>query len=338
MSATMTEAVTVMEERPSYLTVTKEMPRNESTTEEIPKFTASGEIIKDAKHYHELKDRNLLYTDYTLLKRVTAEQGLLNGVGLAAVLLQIAHPGVGRGVGLHSDFDERVVERTQNTAMYVFSTIHGTPEERAAIRKFVTRKHGKVYDNKDKNKRTYSALDPKLQLWVAATGFGTAMIAREVFGMPLSPEDQEQVLQEFSTVGTGLQVPLEMWPRTVQDFWVYWDHIIQNELEMTEPCQNVATKLFNPTKNPHLPSTMRRLSYILSPIRVASAAEILERVHPRTRTMFGLELGWKENMINTTVSYMTWALSPLSPSWLPQYIADYYMNMLRKQMAERKIF
>jgi len=309
-----------------------------TVTQEIPKYTASGEIIKDAKHYQELKDRNLLETDYALLKRLTGEQSLLSGASFAAVLLQIAHPGVGKGVGLHSDFDERVLERTNNTAMYVFSTIHGTPEERQAIRKFVTRKHARVYDNKDRNKRTYSALDPKLQLWVAATGFGTTMIAREMAGVPLSPEEQEQALQEFSTVGTGLQVPLEMWPRTVKDFWEYWDHVVQNELEMTEPCRNTAYKLFNPTRNPHLQGALKYLSYVFSPIRKAAAAEILERVDPRTRIMFGLELGWREKMINTTTGYMQWALSPLAPSWLPQYIADYYMNMLRQQIAEKKIF
>jgi uncharacterized protein (DUF2236 family) len=318
MSATTTETVTA--------------------TEEIPKYTASGEIIKDAKHYQELKDRNLLETNYALLKRLTAEQGLLSSAGFAAVLLQIAHPGVGKGVGLHSDFDDRVLERANNTAMYVFSTIHGTPEERAAIRKFVTRKHARVYDNKDRNKRTYSALDPKLQLWVAATGFGTTMIAREMAGLPLSPEDQEQALQEFSTVGTGLQVPLEMWPRTVKDFWEYWDHIVKNELEMTEPCRNTAYKLFNPTKNPNIPGALKALTYILSPIRKASAAELLERVDPRARIMFGLELGWREKMINTTTGYMQWALSPFAPSWLPQYVADHYMNMLRKQIAEKKVF
>jgi uncharacterized protein (DUF2236 family) len=314
------------------------MTETVTVTETIPKYTASGEIIKDAKHYQELKDRNLLDTDYSLLKRVTAEQGLLSSAGFAAVLLQIAHPGVGKGVGLHSNFNERVVERTENTAMYVFSTIHGTPEEREAIRKFVTRKHGKVYDNKDKSKRTYSALDPRLQLWVAATGFGTAMIYRELAGWYLSPEDQEQLLQEFSTVGTGLQVPLEMWPRTVKDFWEYWDDIVTNELEMTEPCRDVANKLFNPTKNPYLPAAMRRASYVLSPIRKAAAAEMLERINPRIRIMFGMPLGTKEKLLNATTGWLQWASTPFTPSWTSQYVADYYMNMLRKGMKERKIF
>lgn len=182
MSATMTETATVTE------------------IETYPPYTKSGEIVKSAQHYRELVDRNLFDTDYTLLKRISAEQGLLSSAGFLAVLLQIAHPGVGKGVGLHSNFDKDIIARTENTAMYVFSTIHGTPEERQAIRKFVTRKHGGVHDNKDKSKRTYSALDPKLQLWVAATGFGTAMIYRDLCGWYTSPEDQEQLLQEFSTV------------------------------------------------------------------------------------------------------------------------------------------
>ena len=65
MSTTMTETVTA--------------------TETFPPYTVSGEIIKDAEHYRELKERNPLNTDYSLLKRVTAEQGLLSSAGFVAV-------------------------------------------------------------------------------------------------------------------------------------------------------------------------------------------------------------------------------------------------------------
>jgi hypothetical protein len=54
--------------------------------------------------------------------------------------------------------------------------------------------------------------------------------------------------------------------------------------------------------------------------------------------MFGLELGWKERVLNTTTGYLQWASTPFTPSWTSQYVADYYMDMLRKGMRERKIF
>ena len=111
-----------------------------------------------------------------------------------------------------------------------------------------------------------------------------------------------------------------------------------NELEMTEPCRDVASKLFNPTRNPYIPAGMKAASYVLSPVRKASAAEMLERINPRIRIMFGLELGWKERLLNTTTGYMQWVTSPFTPAWTSQYVADYYMGMLRKGMRERKIF
>lgn len=107
---------------------------------------------------------------------------------------------------------------------------------------------------------------------------------------------------------------------------------------MTEPCRDVASKLFNPTKNPYIPAGMRAASYVLSPIRKASAAAMLERINPRVRIMFGMELGMKEQILNTTTGWLQWVSTPFTPAWTSQYVADYYMDMLRKGMKARKIF
>lgn len=113
----------------------------------------------------ELISRGLLNTNYPLLKKVVSEQMVISIAGLTAVLLQIAHPGVGKGVGDHSNFSYRFIERSENTAMYIYTMVFGTEGERAAMKRFVDKRHKYVNDRKKGN--TYDALDPELQLWVS---------------------------------------------------------------------------------------------------------------------------------------------------------------------------
>lgn len=295
------------------------------------KLTASGVAIKDDKHYRELKSRGLLNTDYALAKKLISEQILLGAAPLAAVLLQIAHPGVGKGVGLHSTFANRIIERAENTAMYMFTTLYGTQEEREKMRKFVTRRHARVNDRKSDN--SYNALDPKLQLWVAATLYGTYVPAHEAVFGPMPQETREQALQEFSVLGTSLQVPLEIWPRNCEEFWKYWDHVVQNELEITAPCRKVTYELFHPVQN--VPWSLKPLTFLLSPIRQAGAIEMLPE---KIRAQYGLEVTWSTRVINTWTTALAKIVRPYQPEWFGTFVANYYMDMVRKQIAERKIF
>ncbi|XTI92999.1 hypothetical protein V2W45_1428179 [Cenococcum geophilum] len=50
-----------------------------------------------------------------------------------AVLLQIAHPGVDRGVARHSNFSHQLVEHNGNTAIFMYTIGWGSPEEKAAV-------------------------------------------------------------------------------------------------------------------------------------------------------------------------------------------------------------
>ena len=287
--------------------------------------------IKEQRYQQELKSRGLLNTDYGFIKKMLAEQLLFGAAPLLAVLLQIAHPGVGKGVGLHSSFAERFVERSENTAMYMMTTIYGTEEEKKTMRRFVTRRHAKVNDKKTNN--SYNALDPKLQLWVAATLFGTYIpIHEQVFG-PMSQEDRETALQEFSVMGTSLQVPLEMWPRNWNEFWEYWNHVVENELEVTEPCLQVTYELFHAVKN--VPWSLKPLVFLFSPLRQASAIEMLP---VKLRNQLGLESTWTTRTIDAWTLYLAKTFRPYQPEWFGDFVANRMMDMVRQQMKERKIF
>src|SRR3954453_19142421 len=73
-----------------------------------------------------------------------ASEALTLAGGGRALLLQIAHPAVGRGVVEHSDFASRLMDRFDGTMLYLTASMFGTPEELRAMRRIVNRAHAPV--------------------------------------------------------------------------------------------------------------------------------------------------------------------------------------------------
>ena len=144
-------------------------------------------------------------TQATGLERMAAEALPLVGAG-RALLLQIAHPAVGRAVAEHSDFANRVMDRLHSTMTFVYASVFATPEEFALVRRAVNRAHVPVRADADGTAPPYNAFDPELQLWVAATLYQTMTDLHErVFG-PLPLAVAEQVYRAFTRTGLTLQV------------------------------------------------------------------------------------------------------------------------------------
>ena len=102
------------------------------------------------------------------LRQIAGEALSLAGAG-RALLLQIAHPAVGRGVAEHSDFATRIVDRFHATMTFVYAAVFASPDEFDAVRRQVNRAHGPVHAARSGDLPAYSAFDPDLQLWVSAT-------------------------------------------------------------------------------------------------------------------------------------------------------------------------
>lgn len=147
------------------------------------------------------------------------ESMLLLGAG-ATVLLQLADPGTGHGVADHSTTLQRPLDRLRATMTYVYAVTLGTAQERKAIVRMVGKAHVPV------RSETYSAFDPELQLWVAATLYrNCADMYVRIFG-PLPDADRERVYRQSAVFGTALQVEDDMWPQTSAEFDRYWDEKI----------------------------------------------------------------------------------------------------------------
>ncbi|MBH0123221.1 oxygenase MpaB family protein [Rhodococcus sp. NPDC003382] len=153
------------------------------------------------------------------LNDFVGESMLLLGAG-ATVLLQLAERGVGYGVADHSTTLQRPLDRLRTTMTYVYAVTLGTEEEKKAIVRLVNKAHVPV------RSETYSAFDPELQLWVAATLYRNGLNMYERFFGKLSDADAERIYRQSAVYGTALQVKEEMWPATRAEFDAYWDEKI----------------------------------------------------------------------------------------------------------------
>ncbi len=160
------------------------------------------------------------------------------GVAVAGanIVMQLALLGVGHGVAesrVHSGaLYHRPIKRARTTFGYVAVALFGTDAEREALERVVTDVHRQVR-NLPGEAVTYTALDPKLQLWVAACIYkGLEDAYKLIHGEP-SQELTDIVYRHAARLGTTLQVPAHLWPADRGAFEEYWNGAVQH-IEMDD--------------------------------------------------------------------------------------------------------
>jgi uncharacterized protein (DUF2236 family) len=156
------------------------------------------------------------------LADLNAEVILLAGAG-RAILLQLADPGVGRGVAEHSTFTDRPINRLKGTLTYVYAVTYGTDEQVKEVRRRVNRAHVPVRRDADHETPGYNAYDPQLRRWVTATLYDTALVIIEKIYGPLDDESADAMYRDYAKLGTALQLPPDMWPKDRAAFNRYYD-------------------------------------------------------------------------------------------------------------------
>jgi uncharacterized protein (DUF2236 family) len=253
------------------------------------------------------------------LKEIAGEAVLLAGGG-RAILLQIAHPAVGRGVAEHSDFATRPLDRLHATMTYVYAVVYGSAEERAAVRRRVDRAHGPVHAAE--GEPGYSAFDPELQLWVAATLYDTAVqVYERVFG-PLDGASADRVYAEYAVLGTALQVPDGAWPANRADFAEYWQRMLGG-LHVSDAARRVSRDLLHPRAAPLW------LTCLMPLARLATVGLLPESV----RTGFGLRWRERDDRRLRRVFRVAGAVVPRLPARLRTVLRDRELRALRRSLV-----
>jgi len=252
-------------------------------------------------------------TDNAEMRRVAREGALLAG-GTRAILLQIAHPAVGRGVAEHSDFAYRPLDRLRATLTYVYCVTFGTPDEIEAVAAHVTAAHRSVVG------AGYRASDPELQLWVAATLYETAVLLYEELFGPLDAAVADRVYEQYGVLGTVLQVPVELWPADRIAFRSYWDHMVDT-LEVSDEARRVARDLLSATHAPLLLKAAMPLN------RFLTAAWL----PPPIRDQYGLAWGEGGQRLYAVLKCFGSPLYRLVPLPVREAPKTYYLREMRRK-------
>lgn len=245
------------------------------------------------------------------------EAALLLGSG-AAVMNQLAMLGVGLGVAEHSTTLERPVDRLRTTLTYVYGIALGTDEERRAIGRMVNKAHAPV-----RSEGRYSAYDPELQLWVAAT---LVEMGGKVFDLtfgPRSEEDAEAIYREAQILGTALQVRPEAWPETQEAFEAYWNRSL-TQLAPHPTVQAYAAALLDRKQAP----------WVFKPLLPLQDLMTRGLVPRETREVLGL--GWTRR--DQRRFDLFWRVFPPLYRWTPRAVrrlpARLYLRDFRRRTAQ----
>ena len=255
------------------------------------------------------------------LQDVGGEWIMLVGGG-CAILLQLAHPSVGRGVAEHSDFASRPYDRLVGTLTYVTAVACGTQDDVRAMRRVVDRAHGPVHGGPNRVEPAYTAIDPDLQLWVTATLYWTAVrVYERVFGR-LDEASADRVYRECAAVGTSLQLPTDAWPATRADFDEYWRDALEH-LSVLPAARRVSGDLLRAER---APLWMRAL---MPWARLATVALLPAEL----RAQYGLAFTERNRRRYERMMSLTAAVYPRLPMRIRHVVRDRLLRRLRSEAS-----
>lgn len=124
--------------------------------------------------------------------------------GMAALLLQMLHPGVLAGVWDHSNFREDMQGRLRRTARFIATTTYGNRADAEKLIKRVRAIHEHVHGELPDG-TPYRANDPALLAWVHLTEARCFLDAWIRYGEPLmSRKDQDRYFAEMAVIGEAM--------------------------------------------------------------------------------------------------------------------------------------
>jgi uncharacterized protein (DUF2236 family) len=236
-----------------------------------------------------------------VIRRVNGEGVLLLGGG-RAVLMQIAHPLVARGVADHSDFERDPFGRLVATLNTMTAVVFGNVEQSQRAVASMQAVHGRVVGD------GYSANDPELLQWVYATLIDTALDVHTRFLRPLGTAEAEQFYEQSLLVAEILGVPRSLQPPTLARFHQFMDRMVDT-LAVGDDARRLARSVLRPNVAP-------ALSPVLQPVLFASRQLTAGLLPAPLREGFGLS--WDDGRQRALEALQAWSrfTLPFVPSSL----------------------
>ncbi|HSX67934.1 oxygenase MpaB family protein [Nocardioides sp.] len=174
----------------------------------------------------------------------------------ATGLMQLMYPALGKGVEEHSAFYEEPFERLVRSVPQILGMIFDgdTADEQAhRVRDF----HRDIKGVMPSGER-YHALDPATFFWAHATFVDVAFRVDDLVARRMSRTVREAYYAETVDWWRMYGMTMRVVPRSYGDFLEYWDHHVENVLEVTPAAQGLIDFLNQPWRmeQPWLPAPL----------------------------------------------------------------------------------
>jgi uncharacterized protein (DUF2236 family) len=173
-----------------------------------------------------------------------------------AILLQLAHPLVARGIADHSAFRterwgrSRRIHRTLDAMLRLcFGTEQETLAVVARINAIHDRVHGQLLQTAGifPAGTPYSAHDPALLAWVHATLLDMNLRVYELFVDSLRVEDKDRYCVEASAIEGHLRIPEGRLPRSISELRRHMDAMLASgQITVTDAARTLARTIVYP--------------------------------------------------------------------------------------------
>lgn len=151
-----------------------------------------------------VRSKDGLFEPGSVVWRVHGDITTMMVGGIAALLLQMLHPGVLSGVWDHSNFRGDMLGRLRRTARFISMTTYASRADAEAAIAHVRAIHDRVRGIQPDG-TPYSATDPRLLAWVHATETTSFLDAWIQYGEPrMTLADQDRYFAETARVATAL--------------------------------------------------------------------------------------------------------------------------------------
>ncbi|MFJ3582879.1 oxygenase MpaB family protein [Streptomyces sp. NPDC090127] len=167
---------------------------------------------------------------------------------IRATVLEAAHPQVGAALVDNSTFVVHPWRRLRNTFLSMRRMFDPDPAVRERETARLNRLHARM-SGSDSHGRSYDAMDRATRAWVVATLFESGVTMRRLSGQPLERATMAHMYAAYRGFLAALDGDADELPESLNDFWRYFDRVVEDELEDTEAARVILYRLFD-----HLPA------------------------------------------------------------------------------------
>lgn len=209
-----------------------------------------------------------------------------------ALMLQIAHPWVTRGIDEHSRTRSDPLGRAARTFTAVLSIVFGSVDQAVRQAHIVHNVHSRIKGKLSETSGAfeagsqYLANEANAMLWVHATLWETTVMMHELYVKPLTRQEKEAFYEETRLFAYMFGIPDEILPPNWHEFMEYNQRMwVSDQLVVNDATRQLAHFLFDP------------LNVVLTPamawLKIATAATL----HERLRDDFELPYGRREQKL-----------------------------------------